>query len=89
VEVVLAISMRRAAMEGEELGLLVASVNRSDSIALDVHGMAVSTPAAESLKATLLRMDAAVSTVRSGAQGIDVACSEIASGNQDLSDRTE
>ena len=89
MEVVLAISMRRAALEGEELGQLVASVNRTDSIALNVHGMSVSSPGAQSLKATLVRMDAAVSAVRSGAQGMDSACSEIASGNQDLSDRTE
>ena len=89
VEVVLAISMHRAAMEGEELGRLVASVNRSDRIALDVQAMAVSTPGAQSLKDTLTRMDAAVSAVRNGAHGMDSACSEIASGNQDLSDRTE
>ena len=89
VEVVLAVTMSRAAMEGEELGQLVASVNRTDSISLDVQGMAVSTSGAQSLKATLQRMDAAVSAVRDGAQGMDAACSEIASGNQDLSDRTE
>jgi methyl-accepting chemotaxis protein len=89
VEVVLAVSMSRAAMEGEELGQLVASVNRTDSISLDVQGLAVNTSGAQSLKATLQRMDAAVSAVRHGAQGMDAACSEIASGNQDLSDRTE
>ena len=37
VEVVLAMGMRRAALEGEELGRLVASVNRADGIALDVR----------------------------------------------------
>ncbi len=89
VEVVLALGMRRASEEGEELARLVASVNRADSIALNVHGMAVSTPGAQALQSTLGRMDAAVSAVRQGAHGIDVACSEIASGNQDLSDRTE
>jgi methyl-accepting chemotaxis protein len=89
MEVLLAMRMRGAAMEGEELGQLVASVNRSDRIALDVQGMAVSTPGAHSLKATLVRLDAAVSAVRHGAQSMDSACSEIASGNQDLSDRTE
>ena len=89
VEVVLAVSMSRAAMEGEELGQLVASVNRTGSISLDVQGVAVNSSGAQSLKATLQRMDAAVSAVRDGAQGMDAACSEIASGNQDLSDRTE
>jgi methyl-accepting chemotaxis protein len=89
VEVVLALNMRRASLEGEELARLVSSVNRSDGIALDVHGLAVETPGAQALKETLVRMDAAVSAVRNGAHGMDVACSEIASGNQDLSDRTE
>ena len=89
VEVVLALSMRSASQEGEELAKLVASVNRAEGIALNVQGMAVQTPGAQALQSTLVRMDAAVSAVRSGAHSIDVACSEIASGNQDLSDRTE
>jgi methyl-accepting chemotaxis protein len=89
MEVVLALSMHRAAQEGEELALLVASVNRDQRIALHVQGIAVHSAGGQSLKATLERMDIAVSAVRSGAQSIDVACSEIASGNQDLSDRTE
>jgi methyl-accepting chemotaxis protein len=89
VEVVLAISMRSAAKEGEELAALVSSVNRSDRIALNVSSVATDTAGGNALKATLSRMDAAVSTVRSSASSIEVACSEIASGNQDLSDRTE
>ena len=89
VEVVLAINMSRAARQGEELGVLVASVNRADGIALDVRGVATETEGGNALKATLGRMESAVSTVRSGAQSIEVACSEIASGNQDLSNRTE
>jgi methyl-accepting chemotaxis protein len=89
VEVVLAINMRSAAKEGEELAALVSSVNRSDRIALNVSSVATDTTGGNALKATLSRMDAAVSTVRSSASSIEVACSEIASGNQDLSDRTE
>jgi len=89
VEVVLALNMRRAAKEGEELAQLVSSVNHADTIALDVRGLQVSTPGALALQSTLQRMEAAVYAVRNGAQGIDVACTEIASGNQDLSDRTE
>ena len=89
VEIVLAMSMHRAAQEGEELARLVASVNRTDRIALDVQGIAVHTQGALTLKSTLDRMEVAVSAVRSGAHSMDVACSEIASGNQDLSDRTE
>ncbi|MDE2419523.1 MAG: chemotaxis protein [Burkholderiales bacterium] len=89
VEVVLALNMRRAAQEGEELAALVANVNRSDSIALDVQAVVSATPGGNALKATLARMETAVSTVRSGAHSIEIACTEIASGNQDLSNRTE
>jgi methyl-accepting chemotaxis protein len=89
VEVVLAVSMSRAAREGDELGALVASVNRADSIALDVGTVATATPGGNALKLTLGRMESAVAHVRSGAHSIDVACSEIASGNHDLSNRTE
>lgn len=89
VEIVLAINMSRAAREGEELAALVNSVNRADSISLNVAGVATDTTGGNALKATLSRMDLAVSAVRSSASSIEVACSEIASGNQDLSDRTE
>ncbi|RFO97227.1 chemotaxis protein [Rhodoferax lacus] len=89
VEVVLAMGMRRSALEGEELGRLVASVNRADGIALDVRSMQMQSPGGQALQSTLVRMDEAVTAVRNGAHGMDVACTEIASGNQDLSDRTE
>jgi methyl-accepting chemotaxis protein len=56
---------------------------------LNVQQAATTTRGGAALKATLGRMDAAVSAVRSGAASIEVACSEIASGNQDLSNRTE
>ena len=89
VEVVLAVNMSRAAREGDELGALVASVNRADSIALDVGTVATATPGGNALKLTLGRMESAVANVRNGAHSIEVACSEIASGNHDLSNRTE
>jgi methyl-accepting chemotaxis protein len=89
VEVVLAVSMARTAREGDELGALVAQVNRSEGIALDVSAVGVQTPAGQMLKTTLGRMNTAVSSVRLGTASMDVACGEIASGNQDLSARTE
>lgn len=89
VEVVLVLGMARSAREGEELGILVTSVNQADGIALDVSRVTILTPAGQSLKATLARMDTAVSAVRTSASSIEMACSEIASGNQDLSARTE
>ncbi len=89
VEIVLVLGMARAAQAGEELGVLVARVNQPDGIALDVAQVAVATPAGSALKTTLGRMDAAVTAVRTGAHSIEIACAEIASGNQDLSNRTE
>ncbi len=89
LEVVLAVLMGRIAKEGRELGRLVTAVNQPDGIALDVQDVAVLTPAGEALKSTLLRMAQAVAAVRSSAGSMEVASSEIAQGNQDLSARTE
>jgi methyl-accepting chemotaxis protein len=89
VEIVLVLGMARAAQAGDELGVLVRQVNRAEGIALDVSTVAVATPAGEALKSTLARMAHAVGAVRVGASSIEMACSEIASGNQDLSNRTE
>jgi methyl-accepting chemotaxis protein len=89
VEIVLALQMRRAALEGEELATLVARINRDERISLDVAHMPASTLGASALKATLVRMEAAVSAVRGASSGVEAASAEIASGNQDLSDRTE
>jgi methyl-accepting chemotaxis protein len=90
LEVVLAVSMGRTARAGMELRRLVAAVDQPDGIALNfVSQMRVSTPAAEALKATLTRMDGAVAAVRASAGSMDVACAEIATGNHDLSARTE
>jgi methyl-accepting chemotaxis protein len=89
VEIVLVAGMLRAAQAGDELGILVAQVNQPDGIALDVNALAVATPAGQALKTTLGRMESAVTSVRSGAHSIEIACAEIASGNQDLSNRTE
>lgn len=89
VEVVLAVRMSHAAREGEELGHLVSSVNRAEGISLNVTNVASLTAGGNALKATLHRMESVVADVRTGASGIEVASAEIASGNQDLSDRTE
>jgi methyl-accepting chemotaxis protein len=89
VAIVLATIMRRAADEGEELRALVARVNRADGISLDVAAVSTQSVGGGALKATLSRMEQTVATVRSGASGIEVASSEIASGNHDLSSRTE
>jgi methyl-accepting chemotaxis protein len=89
VEIVLVVGMARAAQTGDELGLLVSHVNQTNSIELDVAQVPTETEAGQALKSTLGRMDTAVSAVRTGSSGIELAAAEIASGNQDLSDRTE
>lgn len=88
-EVILARSMGRMAAEGEELALLVAEVDKGDGIALDVSAVGARTTAGMALKTTLQKMEAAVATLRGGTERINNACSEIASGNRDLSARTE
>ncbi len=89
VQSVMAINMAKAAREGDELRVLVAQVNRDETIDLNVHGVQTTTHGGELLRATLTRMEAAVAAVRNSTANIDAACSEIATGNQDLSNRTE
>ncbi len=90
LEVVLAVSMGRTALQGVELGQLVSAVDRPDGIALDtVDQVVISTPAARILQSALKRMQTAVAAVRASAGSMDVASAEIASGNHDLSARTE
>jgi methyl-accepting chemotaxis protein len=88
-EVILARGMAAMAAEGEELAKLVEQVDRGDVIALDVGQVPARTPAGLTLKRTIERMEAAVSALRRGTSSIHTACGEIASGNRDLSSRTE
>jgi methyl-accepting chemotaxis protein len=90
LEVLMAIKMAQTARQGAELGQLVSSVERADGIALSQAAQVrVDTPLASVLQSTLARMDAAVASIRGTAAGMEVACTEIAHGNQDLSARTE
>jgi methyl-accepting chemotaxis protein len=88
-EIILARSMGYLAAEGEELALLVAKVDQGELIALDVGQVRIHTAAGQALKKMIQKMDAAVAVLRGGASRINGACTEIASGNQDLSSRTE
>ncbi len=89
VEVILALFISKAAREGEELVRLVAEINRENGFSLQVAGVPTTTAGAQALKKTLARMEVVVATVRSRSHSIEVASAEIASGNNDLSDRTE
>ncbi len=88
-EIILARNMAMLAAEGEELALLVTQVDQGDVIQLDVGRVSIRTAAGSTLKRTIQRVDAAVSTLRRGASRMNNACAEIAAGNQDLSERTE
>ena len=82
--------MRADAAAGQELGRLVDHVSTRDgSVALDVDGVAVSTPQAQQLKRTLQSLNTAMGTVRDNIANIQTASGEIAGGSADLSHRTE
>ncbi len=89
LEVVLAVSMRRAAQAGHELGRLVSAVDRADGIDLDVRHIDVRTSSALALKNAFDRMADVVHSVKSSVVHIESASREIAQGNLDLSTRTE
>jgi methyl-accepting chemotaxis protein len=90
LEVLMAIRMAHTAREGAELGQLVAAVDRTDGLTLaQAAQVRVETPLASVLQSTLERMAEAVTSIRGTAADMEVACTDIAHGNQDLSARTE
>ena len=89
LEVVMAIKMQRTAKEGDELRHLIATVDRSNGICLDVESAQVSTGAAHAMKTALGRMRAAVMVVSDSSNSVQTASAEIAQGNADLSTRTD
>ena len=90
LELLMAVTLGRTALQGRELEQLVSSVESSAGITLQAAAaLRVSTPASASLQGTLARMGAAVATVHAAAGNVEAACAEIASGNHDLSSRTE
>ena len=89
LEVVLALSMGRTARESAELRQLAAGLLRDEHIDLDVAHVRVASSGAAALSQTLQRMHHTVSTVQGSASAMALACREIASGAEDLSQRTE
>jgi methyl-accepting chemotaxis protein len=89
VEAWLAVTMRRSALEGEELVALVGQVEHQGQIRLDLAGTRATTEGGQALLDMLGRVNAAFAAVRAGASGVEVASEEIAEGNLDLSQRTE
>ncbi|PTT93238.1 chemotaxis protein [Pelomonas sp. HMWF004] len=89
IELFLALRLRQSAMESSQLSAIVRSVDRGDTLCLDLSGLRVQAPVAVMLKDAVEKMAVAMADVSSAAASIQVASSEIASGNLHLSQRTE
>lgn len=89
VEMFLARRLRVAALEAAELSAIVGQVDRGGRICLDVGHIPVTAPIATVLKSTIAKMEIAMRDVSASASGVERAAMEIASGNADLSRRTE
>lgn len=89
VEVVLVNNMRRFANEGDELASIVATVNHTDGIALNLDSVQVDSLGGQALKETIGRISHSVCNVKSGADSIGIACAEITEDNKNLSKRTD
>lgn len=89
IEIFLALRLRQSAMESSQLSAIVRSVDRGDTLCLDLSGLTVQAPVAVVLKGAIGRMAVAMADVSAAAASIEVASSEIASNNRDLSQRTE
>jgi methyl-accepting chemotaxis protein len=87
-EVGIALRTRADAIESAELQYLCRP-QADGQLALDVRNAEVHSPAATALREALLRLNAVVSDVHQAAQSMSNASSEIAAGNQNLSQRTE
>ncbi len=89
VEVLLAMQMRQAAREADELRDIVASLQDGEQLQLGAYSGAVDTPAGRQLHSALGELRNALGLVQGAVAEIGNASTEIASGNHDLSSRTE
>ena len=89
IELFLALRLRQSAAESSQLAAIVRSVDRGETLCLDLSGLVVQAPTAVMLKNAIGKMALAMSDVSAAAASIEVASAEIASGNMDLSQRTE
>jgi len=89
IELFLALRLRQSAVESSQLAAIVRSVDRGETLCLDLSGLVVQAPTAVMLKNAIGKMALAMADVSAAAASIEVASAEIASGNMDLSQRTE
>ncbi len=88
VEIGIALRTRADAIESAELQHLCRP-QPDGQLSLDVADVALHSAAAQALQAALLRLNRVVSDVHQAAAGLAAAAGQIASGNRDLSQRTE
>jgi methyl-accepting chemotaxis protein len=89
LELWMAVSMGRLALEGEELARLLRRVDADGAISLDVSAETVTSQAGLGFQRVVGRIGRALADVQASARQIDSVSREIATGNQDLSGRTE
>jgi len=88
-EIMIAVQMHRRAIEEGELVALVEHLTHDGRIRLDTADKRATFDISRRLQAAITQMAGVVREVRDSSQGIGGASSEIAAGNQDLSQRTE
>ncbi|WP_246316138.1 methyl-accepting chemotaxis protein [Tepidicella baoligensis] len=88
-EMIFVTKLSRNVRDNAEVALLAKHLSDGDQVALNVEGVEVRAPLAVELRAILGRMASIMATVRQTSDQILTASAEIASGNRDLSSRTE
>ena len=88
-EIVIGERMRRDAVQGHELLQLVSRLDQGERLASDGAALEARSPAARLLQSALQRIAGAIGHVDRASNTIGTAALEIASGQQDLSRRTE
>ncbi len=84
IEIVLCVRMQRMALEGQELSSLVAAMNRSSGIGLDLSHIGVRMAQPRALAATVARMEEAVVEVRQAVQAMELTTEQVAEGSERL-----
>jgi methyl-accepting chemotaxis protein len=88
VEIVLCVRMQRMATEAQELSRLVAAMNRSDGIGLDMDAVPVRMDQPRALSETVGRIRHAVGEVREAAFSMENTAANVADDSERLRQRT-
>ncbi len=89
IEIVLAHRLHLAAIEAAELSVLVEHIHRNGRVCLALTDIITTSATAAGLKRALGKMDGAMREVSANASHVERAATDIATGNADLSRRTE